>query len=218
MPRLRGAVAIVASAFIILLGVVLPISGQTSPADSLPDEYIVKAADLYALGLNVEWPKAALEAAGDKFLIGIVGRDDFADALDFIARKRKIQGRTIVIRRFPSLEQYQPGCQIVFISRSLTPEQQLAAIRKISGVGVLLVGESPDFAKEGGIINFYLEGNRVRFEINNEAARRARLHLDAKLLNIATPVTAGSREPKDAGRGPSANPRLSIFDVRSPSR
>jgi hypothetical protein len=183
-------------AFAVLSCGVFPARGQPPQDAPLPDEYIVKAADLYAFGLYIDWPKEARDASPGKFAIAILGQDPFAGTLDILAKKKKIQGRTIVIRRYPSLEKYRPGCQIVFVSRSLTPGQQLAAIKKVSGVGVLLVGETPDFAKNGGIINFYLEENRVRFEINIVAARRARLNLDARLINIATPVGA-----KDQGAG-----------------
>jgi hypothetical protein len=194
----RAAVALLTLG--ILLGGIFPVRAQP-PQDASPsNEYIVKAADLYAFGLYIDWPKEALDATAGKFVIGIVGKDPFGETLDFLAKKKKIQGRSIVIRRFPSLEKYQPGCQMVFISRSLTPKEQIAAIKKISGVGVLLVGESPDFAKNGGVINFYLEGNRVRFAINIEAARRARLTLDARLINIATPIGAEGRESRVEGR------------------
>jgi hypothetical protein len=177
----------------LLLGRASLVGGQEAPSNYSPDESAVKAADLYAFGLHIDWPKETLDATPGQFLIGIVGQDPFGDALDFIAKRKKIQGRTIVIRRFPSPEQYQGVCQIVFISHSLTPEQQAAAIRKIGRVGVLLVGETPGFAKQGGTANFYLEGNRVKFEINGEAAKRARLQPDAMLLNVATPIAVESR-------------------------
>jgi hypothetical protein len=148
---------------------------------------------LYAFGLHIDWPKKVMEATPGKFVIGIVGQDPFGDSLEFIAKKKKIQERTILIRRFPTPEKFQGVCQMVFISHSLTPEQQAAAIRKISGVGVLLVGETPGFAKQGGIANFYLDGNRVKFEINGEAAKRAQLRPDAMLLNVATPVKGDER-------------------------
>jgi hypothetical protein len=50
---------------------------------------------------------------------------------------------------------------------------------------VLLVGESPGFAGQGGTVNFLLDQGTVRFEINTETARRQQLVFDAKLLNLA---------------------------------
>jgi len=53
---------------------------------------------------------------------------------------------------------------------------------------VLTVGESPEFLDQGGIINFLLKDGSVRFEINLEPARIARLKLDANLLTVAVSV------------------------------
>jgi len=50
---------------------------------------------------------------------------------------------------------------------------------------VLLVGEESGFAKQGAVVNFFIESNRVRFEINTEAARRAQLKISSKLLSLA---------------------------------
>jgi hypothetical protein len=49
----------------------------------------------------------------------------------------------------------------------------------------LIVGETPGFAANGGIINFKLEGGKVRFEINAAAAEREQFHISSKLLSLA---------------------------------
>ncbi len=63
----------------------------------------------------------------------------------------------------------------------------------LQGAHVLTVGETDRFAQSGGMINFVLEENRVRFEINVEAADRAGLKISSKLLELAH-VVAGSRD------------------------
>jgi hypothetical protein len=54
--------------------------------------------------------------------------------------------------------------------------------------GVLTVGESPEFAARGGIINFTIEGDKVRFEINQAAGEQAGLRISAQLLKLAKVV------------------------------
>jgi hypothetical protein len=49
----------------------------------------------------------------------------------------------------------------------------------------LTVGESPEFAERGGGIQFYMNEGRVRFSINVDAVRRARLTVSSKLLALA---------------------------------
>jgi hypothetical protein len=168
-------------------------SAQEQPAAApagLPDEYSVKAAFLYAFGRFVEWPAGALGNAADPFVIGIVGEDSFGDVLKEIAAKKTLQDRRIVVRRFAMPDDYRPTCQILFVSRSLSAEQQAAMLKKTQGNPVLVVGETPGFAEKGGIINFYAEEDRIRFEINAEAARKAQLRLSAQLLSLGRPAAA----------------------------
>jgi ribosome-associated protein YbcJ (S4-like RNA binding protein) len=49
----------------------------------------------------------------------------------------------------------------------------------------LLVGETPGFAERGGAVNFFIEENKVRFEINPEVAKRRHLKISSKLLGLA---------------------------------
>jgi hypothetical protein len=52
-------------------------------------------------------------------------------------------------------------------------------------VPVLTVGETERFTQTGGMINFIMEGNKIRFEINDETAKKAGLKISSKLLSLA---------------------------------
>jgi hypothetical protein len=60
-----------------------------------------------------------------------------------------------------------------------------ALLQAVQGASVLTVGESEGFTANGGVIDFKLDGERVRIEINTAAADRAKLHISAKLLSLA---------------------------------
>ncbi|HEU5335061.1 MAG TPA: YfiR family protein, partial [Terriglobales bacterium] len=60
---------------------------------------------------------------------------------------------------------------------------------------VLTVGDSGDFLPLGGVINFVVEQDRVRFEISLAAAQRQRLKISSKLLAVARVVDAGGGGP-----------------------
>lgn len=75
-------------------------------------------------------------------------------------------------------------CHILFIcssQRKHVPQ----IIESLKGASVLTVGEMEQFTQQGGIINFTMEENKVRFEINTEAAGAARLRISSKLLSLA---------------------------------
>ena len=53
-----------------------------------------------------------------------------------------------------------------------------------------------DFAVAGGMIQFYLRNEKIRFEINQQAAEDAGLKIDARLLKLSSPA----RGDAQAGR------------------
>jgi hypothetical protein len=160
-----------------------PASGSVNPQY----EYNVKAAFLYSFGRYVEWPQNAFAGKDAPFVIGIFGENPFGEVLDRIAQTKTIQGRRIVVRKVDSMDKLLV-CHILFVPRSATMEQQRRIIDKTTDKPVLLVGEIPRFAEFGGDMNFFLDGDRVRFEINVDTIHRDKMQIDAKLLSLGKKV------------------------------
>ncbi|MHB1036925.1 MAG: YfiR family protein [Pirellulales bacterium] len=162
----------------------LSLRAQQDGETEIDREYTIKAAYLYNFGRYVEWPANSFRGADDPFVIGVLGTDPFGATLDEIASEKKIARRRIVARRFASMTEYVP-CHILFVVASTSAEQRAAAVQKLQNSRVLLVGETPGFAQQGGVINFFVEQNKVRFEINVQAAKREQLKISSKLLSLA---------------------------------
>ncbi len=161
-------------------------AGSVPQADAQsepPSEYQIKAAFLYNFAKFVEWPADTFADPHDPIVLGIVGEDPFGSVLDKIVLGKTVNGRGLMIKRLkpgPDLRK----CHILFISSS--EKKHLAPIlESLQGSSVLTVGETDRFAQSGGVINFILEENKVRFEINSETAARARLKISSKLLALA---------------------------------
>ena len=89
-----------------------------------------------------------------------------------------------------------PGnCHILFVAGSETPRLPgiLGALGKAP---VLTVSDLEDFAAAGGMIQFYVRDEKIRFEINQQAAEDAGLKIDARLLQLSAPA----RGDAQAGR------------------
>lgn len=151
-------------------------------------EYNVKAAYLYSFGRYIQWPENAFSPTEDAFVICVFVEDPFGEVLNVIAKTKTIQGHRIVVQKISSVEALT-HCHILFVPRTIQPEQQLQIISKLQEKPILLVGESPGFTKNGGCVNFYLDGDQVRFEINADVIRQKKLHIDAKLLNLGKKVS-----------------------------
>jgi YfiR/HmsC-like len=148
-------------------------------------EYNVKAVSLYAFGRYVSWPENAFSSGSSPFVIGTFGGNPFGDALERIAQKKTLNGRTIVVRQIDRPEDCT-NCHILFVTRGVTSEMEVKLFEHAAGKPVLLVGESPGFAERGGVINFYHSGTNVRFELNPDKSLENKLSLNAKLLTLGT--------------------------------
>jgi hypothetical protein len=154
-------------------------------AQSPPPLQDVQAAYLFQFGRFVEWADAFV-LAGAPFGICVVGFDPFGAALDAVVDGRQIASSPIVTRRL-SVADDLTGCRILFVSPS--EEDRLAAIlQRVSGGGVLTVGEGAQFARSGGMVAFILQDRKVRFIVNLAAAEAARLRVSSQLLRVAQSV------------------------------
>jgi hypothetical protein len=151
--------------------------------DGPPDEYQVKAAFLYNFAKFVEWPPEAFENPGGSLVVCVLGADPFGRALDDVVEGKKIDGRALTVRRIADARQAK-GCRMLFVSSS-ERRSVLSVLAGINESGVLTVGESDSATAEGMIINFILEGAKIRFVVNMAAAEREKLRFSSRLLSLA---------------------------------
>jgi hypothetical protein len=151
-----------------------------------PTDYEVKAAYLYNFGRFVEWPGEVAAAQGGSFTVCVLGQDPFGPSLDATLAGETIGGKTLVAKRISSAEE-SGDCRILFLS--LTDDSRLnKIIADLDKKAVLTVSDMSQFVKRGGMIQFVLEGKKVRFEVNLTATQRAGLTLSSELLKVATAV------------------------------
>ena len=145
-------------------------------------EYEIKAAYLYNFINYIDWPADTLPAAGGTLTIGIIGESQFNAAFDALNGKQS-KGRTLAVKQVASVKDLE-SCQIVFICAS-EKNRVTEILGQLKNSHVLTVSESDGFAAQGGIINFISEHNKVRFEINPDAAKRLGLTISSELLKLA---------------------------------
>jgi len=163
-------------------GAIAPARGQT-----IDRQYKLKAVYLYKFATYIKWPERAFHDDASPFVIGILGPDPVGADLRKIAKVKKIDGRKIEVRNYEQPEEVRE-CHIFFMSKALTSEIQGAAIKLLSGRNILFVGETSDFLKQGGVIDFVIQENRVRIYISKSTHEREGLEISAQLFRIATVV------------------------------
>jgi hypothetical protein len=162
---------------------------RESPAPAY-GEYEVKAALMRNIIGLVEWPRAAFEAPDSALRLCVLGDDPFGALLER-AFEEYGGDRPVVIERFATVRQMKP-CQLMFISAS-EARRTSRILESLWGSPVLTVGETPGFARSGGIVQMWVEDRKVRLEINTDAAERAGIRIDRRLLELAASGSATAR-------------------------
>jgi hypothetical protein len=156
-----------------------------APASSM--EYDVKAAFLFHFAQFVEWPAEAFKEPQTPFTYCTIGEDPFHGGLERTMSGKTIGQRALRVEHLSATGQ-AGGCQILFVGGRADKKYIAETLASVSELPILTVGETDDFAERGGAIGFCTESNKIRFEINLEAAGKARLKISAKLLALAKTV------------------------------
>lgn len=177
----------------ICLSLALGASAQTlDSSDS--SEYLIKAGFIYNFAKLVGWPSGAFSQPDSPIVIGILGTDPFGTIIDRILSDKKIDARRFVIKRLKWGMDLK-DCDIIFIGSSEASHLE-EVLHSLRGTPVLTIGETPGFAKRGCIINLTVEDNKVRFEVNLDAAKQADLNISSRLLALAKIVPQSTADAR----------------------
>ncbi len=184
-PGARGPAVGIIALVIALCGWVsaLPARG----ADSLAaKEHQVKAAFVYNFAKFVEWPAGSFPNSSSPLVIGVIGKSPISAALEAAVMDRKINGRAMIVKCVDTVEAARET-HLLFVAAS-EDKRMDDLLPALAGASVLTVGESAAFVRAGGMINFILEGDKCRFDINMDPAEKAGLKVSAQLQKLAKTV------------------------------
>ena len=169
---------------VFMIGLSIGVMAKAQGASSgIPLENRIKAAFLVELFSYVDWPADAVPASGDRFVVGVVGEGPTLLALLDLRGLEMEDNRRLVVERLTEAADFG-SCHMLFFSED--PGVDVGPVlAEIAEKAVLTVGETGDFTRLGGMVRFYLAGDRVRFEINPEASRTAGLRISSRLLRLA---------------------------------
>ncbi len=145
-----------------------------------------KALCLLNFAKYVEWPAHAFAETNSPIVIGVMGGDKFRDDLKYRIEGRLVDGRKIVVTETADDGDWG-RCQILFVGATETT-READVLKELKSRPVLTVGETEEFTRDGGVINFVNKNGKVRFDIDLKAARAAGLTISSKLLSQADSV------------------------------
>jgi hypothetical protein len=201
----RGSVqritSLAAPTIAVILAVIL---NGLSPASTVraqdveANEYEIKAAYLLNFPNFVDWPSSINQDPHSPIRLCLLGSDPLGSALSRMMADRLSRGRSLLLRRVSRTDPVS-DCQILYIGPSegkYIPQ----ILDSLHNVSALTVGETEQFAAQGGMIQLVMEDNRIRFKINPGAALEAGIRISSKLLALAQIVSSPHTAPSGDSR------------------
>lgn len=161
------------------------LASERALAQSSTIEHAVKATYIYKFAPFVEWPAGAFVSPSDPLVLCIAGVDAVSQVVDEAVQGQMIGGHPISVLHLLTPDN-DSRCHILYVASQ--GASAVAALDKVRGRPILTVTDTAREAQAHGIINFVVQDNRVRFEIDQNAAAENHLVISSKLLNLALRV------------------------------
>lgn len=143
-------------------------------------EYELKAAFIYRFIDYVEWNK---NNNLKTFEIAVLSESPITEMLIEIGRDKKAKNKNMDVREYYDLNDID-FCNILFVSKNYNSPIE-TVISKFGDKNVLIITEQSGYCAKGAQINFSVFGNKLKFEVNLNAAKRAGLKISSQLLEHA---------------------------------
>jgi len=180
----RVAVSGVLAANLTAFGLIQSLAAQAVAATELKAAYLLNFAQF------VEWPADAVPV-GSALMVCIVNDDGVAHAVDKAILNRSVDGHGLTVKRFKTGLPL-PGCHILYLG-SGELKSSLEVVETVKGLFLLTVSDAKRFAENGGMVELFVEGGRMRFAVNTDALQRAHVRLGSRVLGLATIVRDAER-------------------------
>ena len=166
-------------------------SAPAMAAQSIPQEYELKAVYLYNFLQFVNWPAGPCSVGGKRVEeIAVLGDSPIGESLKNLqAELKRTRGVEISLRFYgPYVEDMDlSGCQLIFIS-----QPELKHIKKIisslKGKTALLVADDEDCLEQGCMIALLTQSSKIRWAVNRRSIEDSGLKMNARLLEMAIKV------------------------------
>lgn len=164
----------------VLLITLLSVANFSNAMDQAKESEKVMAAFLMHFTGYTVWPGEPLSQI-NVCLFGEVSFDSFIKSM-VKAKPNNRLGQRLHVTYLENAQQLA-HCQVAFVSQSKAKEA--IAHRDIHQLSVLLVSNTKGFISEGGMINFFNENQKIRFEVCLDKLEEADIKISAELLRLA---------------------------------
>jgi len=160
------------------------LNNLTLSAQGVPSkEHQIEAVFLFNFAQFVEWPAHALPKAEAPIIIGVLGKNVFGTFLNDVVANERVKDHPVIVKYYDTIDEIT-DCHILFINYT-DIRQWDEIIPKLKGRSILTVGDANRDLKQRSMVRFFTKDDKIRFQIEPEAAKSAGLTISSKLLRLA---------------------------------
>ncbi len=138
-----------------------------------------KALYIYNISRYVQWPQSFSSA---EFTIGIVGDDkELYSTLDAVCAQKTIGGKKIAIKKIDTNAD-AGNCHVIYF---LSGKESLISSYAATAQHSLIITETSGSIDKGSGINFYIESNKLMFELKSSNILAQGLSISNELKSLA---------------------------------
>ena len=159
-----------------------------APAAELPGEFELKAAFVINFIRLVNWAGIPGEGSSSELPVCAVGNSEFASAVRQAAAGKAVGTRAL---SFKIVSEPDPThCRVLVLDAAQYGGAR-HAIEAVRDAPVLTIGNGAGFLALGGMFELEVQDRKVQFDASQEAVRRARLDVSARLLQLSRNLRKG---------------------------
>lgn len=144
----------------------------------------IKAIYIYNFTKYIEWPETYKEG---NFVVGVLGSNSFLlNELSKMANSKTVGNQKLEIKNILSCS---PGDKYNIVYVLSDNSSQLSdVLTKLKGKSTLIVTDKPGLAKQGAGINFFIDNNKQKIELNRSNIEKYKLKVASTLVEMAVAV------------------------------
>lgn len=143
-------------------------------------DYRFHSIFIYNFTKYIQWPTSQQSA---EFIIGVYGNSPISEELEKITSNKSVGTQKIVVKRFKNISEVS-DCHILFVPSNGSSNFE-AVQQKLKGKSTLVITEKSGLIEKGSCINFVLQDNKWKFQLNESAAQNAGLKVSRELAQMA---------------------------------
>jgi len=135
---------------------------------------------IYNFSRLIQWPESY--NTGD-FVIGVMGNNDLMNTLSQYVEGKKVGSRAITVKKFDDPVDISK-CNILFVGNTKVGKLN-EVIAKVQSQSSLIITERKGMVDSGSAIDFFMEGDKLKFVMNTQNAQKYDLVVSKSLSDMA---------------------------------